>query len=97
MAVDVPQTELPRWKCFKVVHALKIAKVQPSGSDDPNTDTDSGAMLTPVEKGYAPFYVDGDYMEKHKPQAGGYYVAYEDGYKSFSPAQAFEDGYKPIS
>jgi hypothetical protein len=24
---------------------------------------------------------------------GGYYVVYEDGYKSFSPASAFENGY----
>ena len=33
-------------------------------------------------------------MEKHKPHAGGYYVVYDDGYKSFSPAKAFEEGYR---
>ncbi|MCK9988658.1 MAG: hypothetical protein AzoDbin1_05130 [Azoarcus sp.] len=27
---------------------------------------------------------------------GGYYVVYEDGYKSFSPAIAFESGYTRI-
>ena len=27
---------------------------------------------------------------------GGYYVVYEDGYKSFSPAGAFESGYTPL-
>lgn len=53
-------------------------------------------MITPVEEGYAPFRVEFDYMHKHKPEAGGYYVQYEDGYKSFSPAQAFEEGYKKI-
>ena len=34
-----------------------------------------------------------NYMHKHKPEVGGYYVVYEDGYKSFSPAGAFESGY----
>ena len=33
---------------------------------------------------------------KHDPQAGGYYVVYADGYQSFSPAQAFEEGYTRI-
>lgn len=39
---------------------------------------------------------DGSAMRKHKPQAGGYYVLYKDGYTSFSPADAFEDGYTRI-
>jgi hypothetical protein len=30
---------------------------------------------------------------KHSPEAGGYYVQYKDGYTSFSPAEAFEEGY----
>jgi hypothetical protein len=34
-------------------------------------------------------------MHKHKPQVGGYFVQYRDGYKSFSPAAAFEEGYSP--
>lgn len=35
-------------------------------------------------------------MAKHKPVAGGYFVVYEDGYESFSPAKAFEEGYTRI-
>jgi hypothetical protein len=35
-------------------------------------------------------------MHKHKPQVGGYYVLYKDGYASFSPASAFEEGYDLI-
>ena len=42
------------------------------------------------------FKVDFEYMHKHKPQVGGYYVVYKDGYKSFSPAEAFETGYEKI-
>ena len=39
------------------------------------------------------FTPDYNYVKKHNPQAGGYYVVYEDGYKSWSPAEAFESGY----
>lgn len=37
------------------------------------------------------------YVQKHAPKAGGYFVAYEDGYKSWSPAEAFESGYTRLS
>jgi len=36
-----------------------------------------------------------EYLEKHGPQVGGYYVVYKDGYESYSPVDAFEDGYSP--
>ena len=55
------------------------------------------AFYTPEEEGYAPFKVDFEYMRKHNPQVGGYYVLYKDGYTSFSPAEAFETGYERIS
>ena len=56
-----------------------------------------GAMITPADPLYAPFRVSGDYLAKHNPQPGGYWVQYADGYTSFSPAQAFEEGYALIS
>ena len=37
-----------------------------------------------------------DTIHKNKPFVGGYYVVYKDGYKSFSPADAFEDGYSKL-
>ena len=80
--------EMPRYKCHKEVWALKINKIQLA-------DNNEGAELTPEHDGYAPFMVPQDYMDKHKPEVGGYYVVYADGYKSFSPAKAFEDGYSP--
>jgi hypothetical protein len=55
-----------------------------------------GWFIVPEESGFAPIKVDGEYMAKHKPQPGGYYVVYSDGYKSFSPAKAFEEGYTRI-
>lgn len=52
-----------------------------------------GAMITPDEEGFAPFRVDGRYLMKHNPEVGGYFVQYADGYQSFSPGAAFEEGY----
>lgn len=90
------QRQLPRYKCHKEVWALKIANIVRDGVGHVNRETDGSAIITPAEEGYAPFPVDGNYMWKHKPEVGGYYVVYEDGYKSFSPAKAFEDGYTLI-
>ena len=87
--------EMPKYQSHKRVWALKIKSIKRDGEGE-NRDSDGSAMITPVEEGYAPFRVEFDYMHKHKPEAGGYYVQYEDGYKSFSPAQAFEEGYKKI-
>lgn len=84
--------EMPRYKCHKEVWALKIAAIVRDGEGD-DRETDGSAMITPENGRYAAFKVDADYMRKHKPQVGGYYVVYADGYKSFSPAEAFEDGY----
>jgi hypothetical protein len=33
------------------------------------------------------------WMERHKPEVGGFFVRYEDGYESFSPGRAFVEGY----
>lgn len=81
--------QMPVYRCHKDVSALKIKEITP-GQD---SDVVTGATITPEEEHYAPFYVDEEYVQKHKPQVGGYYVVYKDGYKSFSPAKAFEDGY----
>ena len=86
------QRELPRYKCHKEVWALKIKSIVCDGEGE-NRETDGSAIITPEEEGYAPFKVDHNYTRKHKPVAGGYYVVYKGGYKSFSPAEAFEDGY----
>jgi hypothetical protein len=72
--------EMPKYTCHKQVWALKIKAVD-------------GLVLTPEDKGFAPFTVEPDWMQRNNCEAGGYYVVYKDGYKSYSPAPAFEDGY----
>lgn len=87
--MNQPMRELPQYKSHKIVHALKIHNL--------DLDAETGAaVITPAEDGYGPFGVDAEYMGKHKPRIGGYYVVYEDGYKSWSPADAFEKGYTKI-
>lgn len=86
--------ELPRYQCHKKVWALKIKAIELDPS--PPRAAACSCILTPEDDGYAPFRVDEDYVRKHSPRAGGYYVVYEDGYKSYSPAAAFESGYTRI-
>jgi len=87
---DNVQREMPKYKCHKIVHALKIAELKP------RYPADGTLSVTPFEAGYAPFILDADFVAKHQPEVGGYYVVYADGYKSFSPAEAFISGYLRI-
>lgn len=88
--------QLPRYRCHKEVWALKIDKLRPYSHEDPDAETDGSFWLTFHDERYSPIHVDARYMRKHNPQSGGYYVQYQDGYKSFSPAEAFEAGYTLI-
>ncbi|SAK98417.1 hypothetical protein AWB80_07515 [Caballeronia pedi] len=88
--------EMPRYKCHKQVWALKIMKVEydrPPLEGEPR----GNATLTPEEKGYGPIFVGEKWAMKNRPQVGGYYVVYGDGYSSYSPADAFEKGYSLIT
>jgi hypothetical protein len=84
--------EMPRYHCHKVVRALKIHSVEP----DPSSEAvaERARLLTFEDPGFSPLRVEEDYVRRHNPQPGGYYVVYEpDGYASFSPAGPFEAGY----
>lgn len=88
---SAPCMEMPRYVSHKQVWALKIAELR--DPTQPGNETDGSMVIIPADEGYAPFRVDHAYVRKHQPQVGGYYVVYKDGYKSFSPAAAFEEGY----
>jgi hypothetical protein len=88
-------TPMPQYQSLKKVWAVKIANILRDGEGE-DRETDGTAMITPVEERFAPFMVDAEFMRRNKPEVGGYYVVYEDGYKSYSPAKAFEDGYTQI-
>ena len=88
-------TEMPKYRSHKEVWALKIKEVKdPTGTG--NESDGSMLLLLVEEQQFAPITVDREYVEKHNPRAGGYYVVYKDGYKSWSPAEAFESGYTRV-
>lgn len=97
--------ELPRYRCHKVVMALKIREVICLDQPDPDA-SDSvrdaflnipKAILVPEDGRFQSLPVSEDWFRNHDPKPGGYYVLYEDSYSSFSPAEAFEKGYTLIS
>jgi hypothetical protein len=88
-----PQSELPRWECEKHVRAAKITGVIDLPSQGKEGD---GGRLLEIYGPYLPIYVQCNYVQKYQPEVGGYYVVYDDGFESYSPAKTFEDCYTPV-
>ena len=80
--------QLPAFKSHKTVRAAKITELRGNGSPD-MPDIVLGEISGIVS-------LLPDWHERHKPQVGGYYVVYDDGYTSYSPAKAFEEGYAAV-
>lgn len=78
------EREMPQYRSHKVIWALEIKTV-------------TGHRLSFVEPGYADINADPTMFSRYTPVAGDRYMVYPDGYKSFSPKKAFEDGYQLIS
>lgn len=82
--------QLPKYVCHKEVQALKIVKVE-------RLSQKNCSLLLFAEAGYEPIEVPNDWIDRFGPTRGGYYVVYKDGYTSFSPARAFEEGYTAVT
>lgn len=78
-------TQMPRYRCHKEVWALQIKAI--------DLDFRTLSFVDPL---FAPREVSQEYLDKHKPFARGYFVQYADGYESFSPQKAFEEGYTRV-
>jgi len=95
---------LPLYQRHKQVRAVKIKEVLKHAHPDPKADDAAfesspafqGAHLLPIDERFLPIAVDADWYRKHSPKPGGYYVLYEDGYASYSPAAAFENSCSPV-
>lgn len=93
----VTSAQMPKYRCIKDVWALKIKSISFDEIEQKSiSEEEEVATITPEEEGFAQFRISFGYCNKHNPQKGGYYVVYKDGYKSFSPAKAFEEGYVRI-
>lgn len=85
--MDVSQFQ--EYRSHKIVRAAKIQ--QASITDEGVTlilEEASGQQVIAV--------VDRSLASRHIPSEGDYLVIYADGYQSFSPGQAFEEGYSPV-
>lgn len=91
--MNTTSVEMPKYQCHKQVWALKIRAVEVR---DAVSVTGKALFLVFEDARYSARYVTLDWVSRHGPQAGGYFVVYKDGYESFSPAAEFEDGYTRI-
>ncbi|HEC73155.1 MAG TPA: hypothetical protein ENI26_02145 [Methylophaga aminisulfidivorans] len=84
------QAAMPKYKCHKEVHAIKIAGAE--------VNKDGSVTIAPHDEWFAVFTTEASYGERFKGNDSdpGYYVIYEGGYKSWSPSKEFESGYTPI-
>lgn len=90
--------EMPKYKSHKEVWALKIKSIEYDVdlANKENRETDGSAILTFEDKRYTSIKVNQEYVGKINLtdlKDKGYYVVYKDGYKSWSPTKAFEEGY----
>lgn len=83
---------LPRYVCHKEVEAVKIRGIEYRAFPG-----QTGLyVITACEPGIEPITVPASWQDKHGAKAGGYFVRYKDGYESYSPARAFEEGYAAV-
>ena len=88
--MNQPMMELPKYKSHKIVRALSIAAIE--------VHEDKSATIAPSLTAYAPFKTQPGWAERFKgsEEDKGYYVVYDDGYASWSPTKAFENGYTKL-
>lgn len=86
----IPSTQdgLALYESHKIVRAARITAIR-TGDEGHTLVVDGGEASREIKPGDA-------YFARHQPQVGGYFVRYEDGYESFSPAAAFEAGYSAL-
>ena len=87
----VINTHLPKWKCHKEVWAVKIFGLE--------MNADGSANIAPVGDDLSEFTTGANWNERftlREDMDFGYYVQYADGYESWSPSSAFENGYTLI-
>lgn len=80
---------MKKYQCYKVVDAFKIDRIVDNGPEK--------GLFPKRPTGSVFVYVSAEWFDKHNPEVGGYYVRYKDGYDSYSPAEAFENGYTEMT
>ena len=79
---------MQRYKSQKEVWAGKIQGVHMAGDGDRVAE-----RVTRIQVGGRQYEVPADFSARGTPEIGDWLVQYDDGYISWSPAKAFEEGY----
>jgi len=79
-----------------MVRAFKISQIEQGKLNEPTQFVGGSYYLLSAPPIAHAVEVAAEFVDKHKPEIGGYFVAYDDGYYSYSPASAFEGGYTRI-
>lgn len=87
---------LRSYRCHKVVQAAKIQSIEIHPTEYKSYPTEYATLWFGPSSGADFFNVTPDWLKRHDPKSGGYFVRYEDGVESFSPAKDFEDRYTLI-
>jgi hypothetical protein len=87
--------DLPLYQSHKIVQAMKIKEVRKKQETSPGLNN-AGPNWELTSAFDVVCEITPEFVRKHNPTPGDYYVVYEDGYDSISPATAFEAGYEPL-
>lgn len=82
MSDEQRTTGLAQYACHKLVNAGQITAINAASL---TIDDEDGNAISRI--------VSDEWLKKHNPEVGGYFVVYADGYESYSPVEAFEKGY----
>lgn len=81
-------SELAQWQSHKIVRAGKILSIDRVGQGEVTIEDCNGAP--------AKVSVPSNLFARGRANLGDYIIVYDDGYKSWSPAATFEEGYSKI-
>ena len=83
--------ELPQYQCFTIVGALKIRKLGVTSEIGPGE-----LLLVPWNSDYNSIILTKEYVQRYKPQVGGYYATYKDGSIGYAEAKMFESNFNKL-
>ena len=78
---------LPQYRSHKIVGALRIQEIL--------VHDDYAATIIPADEGFDTFVTEEGWANRYRGNSEdlGVYVVYEDGFTSWSPTKAFDEGY----
>jgi len=86
--------ELQRYEYFGEVSAVKIAELR---QHDSVSSHDGGSWLVVPDGGGEAIEVPYTYVITQKPEVGGYYVVWPNGFAGYMADDAFANCYRPIA